>query len=526
MAMKNFFKFAAVLLFAASCSDRLVPAGVDVEDIEGNEIRHDMIVLGDHLEDPYSVENMEKALDAVYPTKAGRVPLKPTDYYVRFLPSGEDEYDELVASGLMLVDHPVDYRIVREGDYYHDPDIAEDKITWQYAVVDKDFKFPPHIRYELLEQCYISEHDPSTKSDGIDWAEVEREAFRLTGNGDMLQDGTRADDSGTPSGRITIVDSALGDKPFGVKGVKVSCNCFVKFAHAYTDKDGYYQMTRSFRSNPRYRLVFKNRLGFGIGFNLLLCPASFSTLGKHSPHGADLNVTSDSDRRLFTRCVVNNAAYDYYEQCKGTSKSIKTPPGNLRIWLFRNLSWSSALMMQQGAIIDGSALAKFLGEYTFLLKVFLPDIALGLKDAATYEEIYSRTVHELAHASHFMQVGKDYWNRYAKYILTSFVSSGFVTYGVGTEEDFGYCEVGEMWAYYVQTVMHNERYPDNERLYGTGYWFYPQIFMYLDERGMTRHKIFAALTSDIADRDKLRKKLISLYPQSKSSVNLAFSRYN
>ena len=109
---------------------------------------------------------------------------------------------------------------------------------------------------------------------------------------------------------------------------------------------------------------------------------------------------------------------------------------------------------------------------------------------------------------------------------TSFVSSGFVTYGVGTEEDFGYCEVGEMWAYYVQTVMHNERYPDNERLYGTGYWFYPQIFMYLDERGMTRHKIFAALTSDIADRDKLRKKLTSLYPQSKSSVNLAFSRYN
>ena len=146
--MKNFFKFAAVLLFAASCSDRLVPAGVDVEDIEGNEIRHDMIVLGDRLEDPYSVENMEKALDAVYPTKAGRVPLKPTDYYVRFLPSGEDEYDELVASGLMLVDHPVDYRIVREGDYYHDPDIAEDKITWQYAVVDKDFKFPPHIRHE------------------------------------------------------------------------------------------------------------------------------------------------------------------------------------------------------------------------------------------------------------------------------------------------------------------------------------------------------------------------------------------
>ena len=161
--MKNFFKFAALLLLAASCSGKLTPAGVNTEDIEGNEIGHGMIVLGDRLEDPYSVENMEKALDAVYPTKADRVPLEPTDLYVRFLPSGEDEYDELVDLGLMLVDHPVDYRILREGDYYHDPSIAEDKITWQYAVVDKDFSFPRHIRYELLEQCYIAEHDISTK---------------------------------------------------------------------------------------------------------------------------------------------------------------------------------------------------------------------------------------------------------------------------------------------------------------------------------------------------------------------------
>ena len=526
MAMRNFFKSAALLLFAVACSDRLAPSGTGVEDIEGNKIGHDMIVLGDRLEDPYSVENMEKARDALYPTKADRVPLEPTDLYVRFLPSCEDEYDELVSSGLLLVDHPVDYRIVREGDYYHDPDIADDRITWQYAVVDKDFKFPSHIRYELLEQCYISEHDRSTKSDGIDWAEVERMSFRLTGNEDMLAPQLRGDESGTPSGRITIVDPAVSDEPFGVKGVRVSCNCFVKFANAYTDKDGYYQMTRSFRSNPRYRLVFKNRLGFGIGLNLLLCPASFSTLGKHSPNGTDLMVTADSDRRLFTRCVVNNAAYDYYEKCKSSEKSIKTPPGNLRIWLFQNLRWSSAVMMQQGAVIDGSTVAKFLGEYTFLLKIFLPDIALGLKDADDYEEIYSRTVHELAHASHFMQTGKDYWNCFVKYILTSFVSSGFVTYGVGTEDDYGYCEVGEMWAYYMQTVMHNERYPDNKHLFGTGYWFHPQIFMYLDDRGLTRYRIFSALTSDIADRDKLRKKLVSLYPQLKSSINQAFSRYN
>lgn len=77
----------------------------------------------------------------------------------------------------------------------------------------------------------------------------------------------------------------------------------------------------------------------------------------------------------------------------------------------------------------------------------------------------------------------------------------------------------------MQTDLHNERYPDRELVYGTSYWFYPQIFMYLGERGLTRYRIFDALTSDIADRDMLKKKLISLYPNLKSKINEAFNRY-
>ncbi len=522
--MENFYKLIIPLLVAVSCSDRFSVAGGVRADIEGNEVRHEMIVLGDQLEDPYSVENVTKALDRLYPTRAGRTPLEPTDLYVRFLPADEQEYETLEDAGLQLIDHPVDYTIVREGDYYHDPSIDEDKITWQYAVVSKDFEFPAGIRYEVLDKCYIAEHSESTKADGVDWEEVERMSYVLTGNEELLAPQTKGGKA-SPSGRITILDPAKGSEAFGVSGVRVSCNSFVKFAHAYTDKDGYYQMTRQFSANPRYRLVFKNKHGFGIGFNLLVCPASFSTLGKHSPEGVNVEVSSSSERKLFTRCVVNNAAYDYYEQCRDGEKTISTPPGNLRIWLFQKMRWSAAPMLQQGVLIDGSVVGKFLGDYAFLVKMFLPDITLGLSGADDYESIYSLAVHELAHASHFMQVGKDYWNSFATFIMTSFVTSGFVTYGVGTEEGYGYCEVGEMWAYYMQTDLHNERYPDRELVYGTSYWFYPQIFMYLGERGLTRYRIFDALTSDIADRDMLKKKLISLYPNLKSKINEAFNRY-
>ena len=512
------------LLSLFSCERALLPLSENV-DVTGS-LTHDMIVLGDRLEDPYSVDNMTKALESVYPTKAGRVVLDPTCLYMRFLPTSEEQYDALVALGLQLVDHPVDYEIVQEGDYYHDPDVPGDELTWQYSVVPVDFKCPSGIRCELLDRCFISEDSPSTKSDGIDWSAVERESYRLTGNASMLSPETRGGESGTPKGRITVLDPSLGEEPEGVKEVMVSCNTFVKFCNAYTDADGNYAMTKSFSSEPRYRLVFKNRKGFNIGFNAILIPASISTMGKGPATGMDLSVDCTSERKLFCRCVVNNAGYDYIQSCTADDQNMTPPPSNLRLWLFQGMSSSSAPMLQQGAFVEGSLLSQFLGEYAPLLEIFLPDITLGLKGLEDYASIYSAAVHEMAHASHFAQSGKDYWNNYVDFILKSFVTSGFVTYGVGTEEGHGYCEVGEMWAYALQTILYRNRYGNNSVVFGTGNWFSPQILVYLNDRGLSFYKIFAVLTSDVTDKDVFRQKLLSYYPELKSTINQAFGRYN
>jgi len=520
--MKNLLEPFVLIFLVSSCAGNLLePLSENVD--SSAEPSHEMIVLGKQLDDPYSVANMTKAMESLYPTKAGRVTVEPTDYYVRFLPKDEDEYERLELMGIHMLDHPVDYEIVREGDWYHDPSLEEEQMTWQYAVVDKDFTFPSGIVYEKLEECYIVHDDEQTKADGIDWAAVEREAFRITGNESLLRAGTKAG-TGEVSGRITIEDPEFGTDPSGVKGVKVSCNVFVKFAHAYTDEDGYYSMKASFASNPRYRLVFKNKKGFGIGFNFILVPASTSTLGKGNPEGIDVHIRNTSDRKLFTRSVVNNAGYDYFSECEASCKSA-LPPSNLRIWIFNAMSTSSCIMMQQGALIDNSILSRYLGDYLFLVKMFLPDVTLGLKGQGDYSSIYATAIHEFAHASHFKQVGVSYWDRYIKFILTSFISSGFVTYGVGTEAGHGYCEVGEMWAYYMQTKVYQDRY-DSQKVFGTAYWFSPQIFLNLDERGLTRFKIFGALTSDVTDRDILQSKLVSLYPECKSTINQAFGRYN
>ena len=520
--MKRMIEILLTAALAASCVGQgLSPGGGPAPD-ERLSAEPGMIVLGARLEDPFTVENMNKALAALYPTKADRVALPATHLYVRFLPADERQFAMLEDLGVEMMDHPMDYEIVREGDWYHDPEIEPGRITWQYAVVDTDFAFPRGIRYEVIDKCHIPVPGPSTKADGIDWEAVEREAYRLTGNGAL----TKADEAvGKPAGRITIVDPARGEEPEGVRGVRVVCNSFVKFARAYTDEQGCYQMETSFASQPRYRLVFKNSTGFAIGFNLILTPASYAGLGKGETTGMDLEVTPASDKRLYPRCVVNNAGFDYWRSCETETPSIKTPPGNLRIWLFQGLDSGCSVMMHQGVLVDRSKLSEWLGEFSFILKAFLPDITLGLKNQESYADIYSAAVHEFAHASHFMLAGRDYWESYVRFILGSFVSSGFVAYGVGTEEDHGYCEVGEMWAYYRESVLYRERY-GGEAAFGVGYWFHPQIFLQLDDRGLDAWRIFQVLGADVTDRAILQKKLTSFYPEYKSAINQAFMRYN
>lgn len=515
----------ALAMMSCSKDDMSPGRGIDYE--YGRHITHEEIVLGDRLENPYKTDNISRALSALYPSKAGRIELETTDLYVRFLPQNDAEFDLLDSLGIDLIDHPLDYDIIVDGDWYHDPEVPDDRITWQYAVVPEDFSFPD-ITYEIIDECYLSENDAASRAfPDIDWEAVERQSYILTGNEDLLDEGAGSKASKVaPSGRITIVDDkANGGKPFGVAGVRVSCNSFVKFDHAYTDRDGYYSMKTRYSSKIRYRLVFKNEKGFAIGFNLILVPGSVSTLGKASCSGVDITITRKSESKLFRRCAVNNAVYDYIVRCGKSDMNIAAPPSDLRIWIINGMEASSAVMLHHGTVLGMNALKSFLGEFSSLIAYFLPDITIGMKGKDDYRSIYSTVCHELAHASHFAKVGKDYWDKYIVYIIESYLTTGGMTYGDGTGSNAGYCEIGESWAYYLESKMYKERYGGSFPTFGTSFWFYPQIFRYMDERGMKRSEIFAALDKNTVDRSSLKSALTRLYPGRRSIFEQAFSRY-
>lgn len=513
------------LLMLAACERNLDPEAPSSRD-PLETVGHGMIRLGEKLDDPYTVENMRNALTKVYPTKADRVDISATDLYARFLPKDEAELRQLQGLGLYLLDHPMDYRILQEGDYYQDPEVGEEAITWQYAVVPHDFSFPAGIRYEVLDECYISDNDPASRADGeIDWSLVEQEAFRLTGNADLLGSETKGEGAVAPAGRITIEDPGFsGGKPFGVAGVKVAANLFVKIATAYTDRDGYYRLGKTFRGDPRYRLVFENEKGFKIGFNLILVPASVSTLGKGGNEGIDVHVDAGSDEALFRRCAVNNAAYDFYSRCTESDLDIPVPPEDLRIWILPFLSESSASMLHHGAFLDNTLLQTYLNAWLPLIRIFLPDITIGTREQ-DYAGIYGVVCHELSHASHFRQVGTAFWTPYIEYVIRSFITEGQRLYGGGSGENAGYCEVGEMWGYFMQESMMKDRYGGVLNSFGNRFWFKPDIFLHLYERGMSRGEIYRSLRQDVTGADDLKSELISRYPEREGEIDRVFDSY-
>ena len=482
-------------------------------------VSHGEIQLGKKLKNPYSVKNVRSAVAALYPTRAS-VDVPVSDLYVRFLPKSAEDLDVLSDLGVETLEYPMDYEITTNGDYYHDPSVPEKDITWQYAVVSPDFRFPEGIEYEILEECFIPDEGVKTKGlDDLDWASVERKAYELTGNADLLVPETRA--KSKPSGKVTIYDDKL-KKTLGVAGVKMMANVFVKFGTTYTDENGNYQFSTKFSSKPRYNICFKNKKGFTIGFNAILIPASLSSLGKGSPEGIDVSINKDSDAALFRRCVVNNAANDYFAKCETTG--VTKPASNVRFWILNFLRPSCALMMHHGALLDNKLVSKYLSTYSIIVRLFAPDITIGSKGKnGDYAELYSSAVHELAHASHFSRVGSDYWRCYATYILTSYLGTGDC-YGTGNGENAGYCGIGEMWAYHVENMIYKERYGVNPSS-GYDYWFKPQILDELETGGISRSDICTSLNAYVTDVDAFKSALKETCSGKSALINKVFNKY-
>ena len=482
-------------------------------------------IVYDTLPNPYSLNVMQEVYD-IY--SESEVTLSATDLYVKFMPKDSIQLQKLISDyQLELFEYPLDIELI-EGVEYVNQNLPSTDLVWLYTTVPADFMFPDDVAYEIIDQCYIPEEDEiigTVTKAGI--VSVEDAAFELLGY-DLGAD-VSARIMGVPQGAIKVMDDMNNFVP--VKGVKVRCHIFVKWATAYTDENGYYLMNKSFLLRPYYSVVFSNLKDFDVWDNWGPITCATYNMGRQSKYGYSENIHRSSS--AWVCAAVNNASYDYYKMCEQTG--ILKPPSALKIWIWSGFSASSAPMLRRINDAIGynghSSVANFFinvfgygAAATFLtqaLRIFLPDITIG-SDNADYERIYYKVNHELAHSSHFSKAGSSFWAKYISYIMT---------YGAYGGNDSGrnaqLCAIGEMWGFFMGYIQVSEIF---NRYLGIPLnvdgWIYPNVFWDLCTTDvLSKKQIFDCLKPDVDTYDELVTELYTLYPEQAVDIYTIFRKY-
>jgi hypothetical protein len=177
------------------------------------------LLLGKKLENPYGVENMEKAVKSL--EKKGvtltSISVKANYYYVRFLPATNEEYDKLNADKTVdLFEYPLDYQIIKQGNVYRDQSLpASAKFTWLYAAIPIESVRKFNLKYEILEELYLPFGNGKEPSAEMQIKEkdyltrLEEESLALTGNIEETDNKKIRATDWYSSGRIRVWDDRL-----------------------------------------------------------------------------------------------------------------------------------------------------------------------------------------------------------------------------------------------------------------------------------------------------------------------------
>ena len=113
----------------------------------------DPVILGQQLTNPYSISNMQQAVNVLY---GGNFPIIATHLYVRFKPASVAQLIMLEdTSNLELQDYPMDYEVIQDGDYYQDPSQGTEDFQWLYTVVPVRYNFIQGIQKEIIDSLYL-----------------------------------------------------------------------------------------------------------------------------------------------------------------------------------------------------------------------------------------------------------------------------------------------------------------------------------------------------------------------------------
>ena len=493
------------------------------------------------------------------------------DYYIDPLTQGNiPEFYTFVQDGQALP-QDIAYEVIEEYDFEIDNPllIAESfRLTDNFEVVN-DYIFPEDIQDEV-EICGkimyppddIDCEPPCVPVLVIDDAQInpgggvvykwECDCSGYGGNGwnnPPVNDCGCPDDGeiGTPAGCITVQNTTTSS-PEGVRRVRVILkdNIFGKVYNSWTDQNGCWQYTRKkFKGKLWMWIDFKNEYSFERcyvpGWGIIFGPVgvvveylkpinhslgsisgpNFSNIEVHYPHWS---TPGSVEQMLWGAATINNQVQIFNE----LATDINHLPPNLDIYMMPHEGRGSALMSSYGTL---NAL------FGLSATVLAPDLMIGL-NRRNRERQDLLSYHEMAHASHFTQVGPVWWEALigaevansGEFDLTTF-SFPFDPYGDGNGIFDGYIAVAESWA--ENTAFEFTGLPRENLLFENGY--IPEglyndlqdINTTTDDNtngirdnvsGFTRGQLFDALTFSVTSIEDYRERLRPELPPINTEV--------
>ena len=426
-------------------------------------------VLGKKLNNPYSVKNMNIALETLRQRYSLLIPrdflIPVTHYYVKFFIESSEDFETLQQQGLELFPYPLDYEVENETDYSL-PTSQNSVGKWLYTSVPANFDFNAiQIEYVIIEELYLTDTDEITiacggqngRSGGNYSLYETLEDASITISGYFPDDppgGTEPPllpcdlvqrTKHRPRGFVRVWDSERGAL-VPVVGVRVRTRRWFKYGYDYTDENGFYEVDNTYRRDPRYSVIFRNEAGFKIWSSVFAMQRAEHNVGRHDRRGHDIDIFQNS--RGWRFATVNNGAVKYAQYCR--AMNIGIPDRNLRILATNGDGSSSAPMLTKTWGVIGltthSQVATFLlkanrisialNAVSLFIRFISPDVIIEANSNQGTATLYNSVFHELAHASHFEKVGSSYWTKYINYIIT------YGSYGDGTGANVGICALG------------------------------------------------------------------------------------
>ncbi len=297
------------LIFIQSCEVNELDQN-PIEEMVGKGDPENLMILGNKRSNPFTIENAKLAmqiLEAKYRKENRRLgcsncstSLSPTHKYVKFKPQNYDQLIALEQTGYDLWDYPLDQDIQFIGDYYHDPAVGADGITYFYTLIPFQYSININVPYDILSDVYLYHEDDGDIQDVDPWTPrpgcydpnstdpncaIARETFvnntlnatktlddlginrkelynlmmEISGNEDEVITDTNAriNSTNVVAGTIKVRDNSINaDVPLG--GVLVKSRRWFKLRRILTRPNGQYSISVNYRKKAIVSVQFSN----------------------------------------------------------------------------------------------------------------------------------------------------------------------------------------------------------------------------------------------------------------------------